>query len=326
MMQINLAVRQYQLAFRKPQPLGATNTHQREGLLVRLQGDGSTGWGECAPLPAFGSESLATASRFLARLQGNTRIAELHAALRAAPPASAFAIACAIHDLQEPTTAMPPPAVVPSAALLRLNAGSAVAASNAGPSSTCIKLKVGRDDARREIAWFHALIDQTPATLRLRLDPNRLWTEADLQAWIPTFAAAAGRIDFVEEPLPSSSFQLRDWLHLASRLPVPIALDEWLSEQPQHLQQAIDADWPGWLVIKPSISGDPTRWFPLPEKLARRCVLSSVYESPVGFGHLQRLCRVLPWHPHGLGTIAAFPQPLPTREELWSAARPLAIP
>ncbi|MEO0948813.1 MAG: o-succinylbenzoate synthase, partial [Cyanobacteria bacterium J06641_5] len=57
-----LHVRPYCRAFRQPLRTHHGIWEKRQGAIVRLETDtGRVGWGEIAPLPSFGSETLAAA-------------------------------------------------------------------------------------------------------------------------------------------------------------------------------------------------------------------------------------------------------------------------
>ena len=62
----------YSLPLSQTLSLKGVTLRRREGLLLKLVGsDGSEGWGESAPLPGFGEESLEQATAQLRRLAGS---------------------------------------------------------------------------------------------------------------------------------------------------------------------------------------------------------------------------------------------------------------
>ncbi|MCV6005021.1 hypothetical protein OFO99_36850, partial [Escherichia coli] len=58
-------VYRYALPLVAPVRVGAGVLRRREGLLVRLEAGGASGWGEAAPLPGFSRETLGEAARTL---------------------------------------------------------------------------------------------------------------------------------------------------------------------------------------------------------------------------------------------------------------------
>ena len=53
-----LAYRRYRLTFRHPLRTAAGWWRERDGLILRWEGEGGRiGWGEAAPIPAFGMET-----------------------------------------------------------------------------------------------------------------------------------------------------------------------------------------------------------------------------------------------------------------------------
>src|SRR5471030_3139569 len=57
-MPYRLAYRRYRLPFRAPVRTAHGIWAEREGVILRLEGDGGAiGWGEAAPVPGFGTEN-----------------------------------------------------------------------------------------------------------------------------------------------------------------------------------------------------------------------------------------------------------------------------
>ena len=68
-----ISVKPYRRAFRQPLRTAHGEWATREGFLVRVEQEGRVGYGEVAPLPEFGSETLAEATAFLEQLVSQTR-------------------------------------------------------------------------------------------------------------------------------------------------------------------------------------------------------------------------------------------------------------
>ena len=64
----HISVKPYRRVFRQPLRTAHGEWVIREGFLVRVQQERYTGYGEVAPLPSFGSETLAEATEFLEQL------------------------------------------------------------------------------------------------------------------------------------------------------------------------------------------------------------------------------------------------------------------
>jgi o-succinylbenzoate synthase len=154
------------------------------------------------------------------------------------------------------------------------------------------KLKVGD----RNIALDVKKVKDIRALLApggsLRLDANRQWSFKE--AYLFAHLAGPEKIEFIEEPLDDPS-QL-DNFYQQSR--IPVALDESLQNMscgmkaparcapPLPEQEGVVA-----YVLKPMVLGLVTTldWMVLARANGRRAIISSVYESPVGFHVLKQL-------------------------------------
>jgi O-succinylbenzoate synthase len=262
---------------------------------------GAQGFGEVAPLPEFGSESLDDALARLASLPTDIRRDALKQAIRDAPPATAFGLWSAL-DAMAP--AQPPPAAV-SASLLALDdaAPRRIAAARADGAGV-FKLKLGRNDPRREWRLLRQLAAQLLPDERLRLDPNRAWSTGDGVFWRERLGDLTQVVEFVEEPFAAGLFDRAALCEEARRWPVPLALDEQLNGP--GLRGWTRLEWPGYWIIKPSLSGDPRLWVPQLAIHKDRVVLSSAFETGVGLTALLRLAQSFDGCVHGLGTQAWF--------------------
>lgn len=265
----------YQLPLKRPLHLaGGITLETREGLLLHDPDGG--GWGEAAPLPGFSPESLE----------------EVRAAAEAGQwdhphlPSLRFAVSCA-------RTPWPPPANAPLVNALWQPAAESLEdflTRIASRKQPVVKIKtVSAEDLDAVLALLGARGD-----VRVRLDPNRQWTlEQTLSAYerLP-----APRLDYLEEPLRNPA----DYEALWCRAPVPIALDETLSEA--ILPYLVIFPYMVAAVIKPTLLGPPGDWPPIPPE--KRIILSSAFESRVGLQHLARLAP--PGEAHGLDTAQLF--------------------
>ena len=99
--------------------------------------------------------------------------------------------------------------------------------------------------------------------------------------------------------------------HIAREHLTPIALDESVSSM-AALKTMVTDGWPGWIVIKPALMGDPREVMGLVEHLLSRTVVSSVFETGIGMSAVLQLARaMLPPEPDtalGFGTLAWFPE------------------
>lgn len=278
---------------------------ERRSLLVRISRSdgGPAGFGEVAPLPEFGSETLETAAACLRSLGSRPSPAVLNQALREVPPATAFALWAA---LRATPSAAPQP--VRSAALSALRGFTeGTLAELRGKGYRTFKLKVagpGQTDSWQQLKRLAGCLESGE---RLRLDPNQSWNPADWAFWEPRLRELGERLEFVEDPFPGEALSPAACVELAGTSQVPLALDESLSRSgPDGWKTWKAAGWPGFWVLKASLLGDPDNWIPLARECPERIVLSSVFETGLGMSALLDLAARFPQRDHGLGTPASF--------------------
>lgn len=315
---IQLNFKGYKRRFKRPLKTAWGEWKTREGILVRIA-DPDTGrhaFGEAAPLPAFGSESLKEALSFLSKMPREIELGALDAKIASAPLATAFSLRAACEALTRD------PGPVPTArtsAVLLIGDGLEEPRSR---GATRFKVKMGVHDQDAEWRELQQLVLSLSPEEKLRLDPNQSWDKSDWGFWRPRLHGLASRIEFVEEPFPPT-VGWKKLLEQARHAPVPFALDESLVRD--GLASWTDRDWPGYYVIKPSLLGDPKGWWDRISTCRDRVVLSSVFETGIGLTALHALAQELgvPSTEHGFGTQAYFNDDLGLAQETPSW-RPLA--
>lgn len=264
----------------------------------------------------------------------------LEAQLPQLPPPLAFALGLALAELDglggpgdgwlaAPVSArlLPAGEAMPAA----LEAILTAAAHPAGdPLPLTIKWKVAAGDGQRERELLEWLLQRLPLNARLRLDANGGWDRATAGAWAARLADEP-RLEWLEQPLaPGDGEGLRQLAHR-----VPVALDESLQRPDGSRCRSLTdpdgwpppmADWPGWLVRRPALEGDPRPL--LADLLAgrERLMVSTALETGIGMrllAHLAALQQRGPtptapglapgWRPAG-GLFAADPH------AVWRAA------
>lgn len=327
-------VYRYRLPFRKPVLVNTDRLTEREGLLLCLEGPGGgAGWGEVAPLPGFSPETLHDALAHVKEIaQGLLgqclEMQDLRFAghiPRAAPASVRFGVEGALLGLAASSGGRAWPEGPPGPlSLCRLlpdwhvdPCESLARAANEG--FTCVKLKVGRRALRDELAAVGELASPALDRVRMRFDANRAWSLQEARA----FCAAIEElpVEYVEEPLADPS----DWDDLASTCHVPTAIDESLALHGASLLARPGE--PRWVVLKPSLVGGvsgTTRLAGQARASGRRVVVSSMYESGVGFRQVARMAAALqePGTAAGLDTMRTLaedvvePRPIPKRGQL----------
>ncbi|MCU0669316.1 MAG: o-succinylbenzoate synthase [Myxococcota bacterium] len=309
---VSLRCAPFRIPLRRPLATARGLIKQREGWLVELRdAEGRCGFGEAAPLPGFGFESLAELRRSLGEAaaplcgaeiegpaDGRARIAS---AVANAPGARA-ALDCALHDLAARVRGTSLAAWLASGGALRdpVATSALVAASlpdaaadeartKVAAGHRTLKLKVG---GGRDLARVAAVRDAVGAEIALRVDANGVWSERDAPRALERLALHAPA--FVEEPLAS-----RDpaaWARLRAVSPVPIAADESAPDV-ASARALLDAGAADWIVLKPAAQGGLAAAWEI-AALARAAdagvVVTSFLDTAIGRASALHLAAALP--------------------------------
>lgn len=223
---------------------------RRRGWLVWIEADGLTGYGDCAPLPAAGTETHEAAGAALERLTASlpgqdvtTRLATLDADCdTSATPAARFALECALSDLASRHQGVslrhwlvpdsgPIAQIGVNAMLGTLGAvrGEDLVASHA-QGFRVLKLKVGVETPASDLEALNALM-QSPSggaglDVGLRLDANGAWSFDQARRLIERLIRLRLPIESIEEPLAEPIPERL--AELQTLAPFPLALDESL--------------------------------------------------------------------------------------------------
>jgi O-succinylbenzoate synthase len=259
---------------------------EREGLIVRLEDEGGrVGFGEIAPIPSFGTETLAEAREICAKFGDKVAAGTLDAAgARSGCVRFALAAARTVWTPASPQPQVPLTGLLPAG---RAGLESLPARLEAGWLT--FKWKVGVGDMDQELGLLDELVAALPNYAKLRLDANGAWTRRQAEKWL---ARCADRpVEFVEQPVaPDDADRL---MGLAGDYPVKIALDESIVRL-EEAREWQGRGWPGVFVIKPALAG------PLEELAAwvtatrADVVLSSAIETALGRAAILRFAREHP--------------------------------
>lgn len=309
----------YRLPLLRPWVSASGGFAVREGWLIRLETDvGLTGYGDCAPLPQAGTETLECAALRLAawgaELPGMAPQAALDRldAGAAGAPATRCGLETALLDLLAQQAGLPlarwlnplfSPSVKVNAAIGSLEreaAARALAAVEAGYA--VLKLKVGVFSAKEELMRLHDLASRLPAGISLRLDANRAWSEAEAGGFLDGLAGLP--VESVEDPLADSG--MKGLKRLQAGAPFPLAVDESLSVLGA---EAVLAQRPvRRIVLKPMVLGGLQPALALANrarKAGMECVVTTTVDSAVGvYAALHLAAAVANGLAHGLATSA----------------------
>jgi o-succinylbenzoate synthase len=275
-----LLLKPYEWEFEPPLVTHHGRWKVRQGLIIGLEReDGVIGWGEVAPIPWFGTETLAAAIAFcqtLPILLTETDILCVPNAL----PACQFGFGSAWESLSTPPSAIE---LNPSQVSALLPAGAAALSTWSAfweKGHRTFKWKIGVLDVPQELELCQTLTAALPKDAKLRLDANGGLTLEQAKQWLETCDRSSHLcIEYLEQPLPPDQFEAMR--QLAQAYKTPLALDESVATVAQ-LQQCHARGWRGVMVVKAAIAGYPQALRDFLNTHTVDVVFSSVFETEVG--------------------------------------------
>ncbi|MBW4472070.1 MAG: o-succinylbenzoate synthase [Stenomitos rutilans HA7619-LM2] len=259
----------------------------REGMIVQLVNEaGAIGWGEIAPIPWFGSETLEQAVAFCHQLPSELSN-DLIFSIPDAFPSCQFAFESAWEEVKHPhqhsTSELYP---TPHSVLLPTGEAALTAWKPLWEKGfRTFKWKIGVQTIATELELLHTLARCLPAATKLRLDANGGLSLDDAARWLETCDAIVDdpslpvTLEYFEQPLAVSQFQAMQNLSHCYR--TPIALDESVATL-QQLQVCYENGWRGIIVIKPAIVGSPFQLRQFCQARPIDAVFSSAFETVIG--------------------------------------------
>ena len=254
------------------------------------------GWGEAAPIPWFGTETVAAAAAALAGLEG--RAENLADALVRVPAGCASVragLAAALGAGSEEQGAGSRSGAgaevvkfLPMAGLLPAGRAALEAVEpRLELGFRVFKWKVGMLPAPDEWALLDDLLGRLPNGAKLRLDANGAWDRRTAERWLER--AAERPIEYVEQPIAPEARGAGDLLQgLAEDYPVKIALDESVNGA-DDVERWLAADWRGVWILKPALLGNPETVLARLVKAGADVVFGSALETAVGARVAMRL-------------------------------------
>jgi o-succinylbenzoate synthase len=279
-MTYRLRIEPYHRPFQKPLQTHHGRWNVREGLLIGLVNEqGDTAWGEIAPIPWFGTETLAAAIAFCHSLPSDLTRQDIFSAPDTLP-ACQFGFGSAWEAL---SAKIPVVECAPAQLSALLPAGEAALSSwrsfwDIGHRT--FKWKMGVLAIEQELNLFQTLVSALPPETKLRLDANGGLTLAQARQWLDTCDRTPHvSIEYLEQPLPPDQFE--DMMQLTQAYRTPLALDESVATLTQ-LKDCCDRGWTGVMVVKPAIAGYPQALRQFLKTHAVDAVFSTAFETEVG--------------------------------------------
>ncbi|NJK57654.1 MAG: o-succinylbenzoate synthase [Pleurocapsa sp. SU_5_0] len=288
----------YQNNFKQPLRTNHGIWKVREGIIISLTNpEGITTKGEIAPLPWFGSETMAQAVAFCQQL-GNATTREAILTIPDHLPCCQFALESASLALDLEATNCSYLQDLDFCYLLPAGTEALTVWQDLYQvhGATTFKWKIGVLTLSEEINILKQLTTDLPAQVKLRLDANGGLNLTQAQQLLSVTDSLQG-IEFIEQPLPPDNFA--NMLQLSQEHTTLLALDESVASFSQ-LEQAYEQGWGGVYVIKAAIMGFPDRLRQFCQNNALDVVFSSVLETEVGREAVLKLIRQL-HHPRASG-------------------------
>jgi o-succinylbenzoate synthase len=157
---------------------------------------------------------------------------------------------------------------------------------------SCLKIKMGKEDAHNEIERIKAVRAAIGPTIQLRLDANEGWTFE--QALTILTACADWQIQYVEQPLPAHD--IKGMSELRRAVSIPLAADEAVHDL-NSMRALLRAQAAQVLIIKPQQAGGLSasrEMLRLAGQKGMRCVITSAFETGIGLAGLLHLVAASP--------------------------------
>ena len=214
-MSLRLEVRPFRLPLRRPLGTAHGSRLAVEGLRLLLRdASGCFGLGEVTPLPDFGTETLEAASEALRSLRLGPAPQTLDAlpgafTLPAHLPASRAGVEMAFLDFLARRQGVALGRLLGASAVRRVDVNALLseeapreasleARAAVGAGFRTLKLKVGTKPASLETERLRAVREAVGPAIRLRVDANGAWTEAEAEARLRLLVPLG--LEYVEQP------------------------------------------------------------------------------------------------------------------------------
>lgn len=247
-------------------------------MLVRLAGasDGVVGYGEVAPIPDFGTETVDGAEAVLRELGTQASDEQI-----AAVPEHYRCVRQALASARAGAGAVAGARSIGVAALLPAGRAALEAVrAKEEMGFRVFKWKVGVGDVADELSLLDDLCGALPTGAKMRLDANGAWDRRKAERWLERCADRP--VEFLEQPVAVEARGAEDLLRgLAEDFPTPIGLDESIASE-GDIERWVGAGWPGIYVVKPSLLGDVAGAMARLKQANAKVVFSSALETAVG--------------------------------------------
>lgn len=197
-----------------------------ETVLVRVQGDGYEGVGECAPTSRYDETVDSVIAFYEEHFATPVRMASMEAVLADVPPGARCGLDLALHDLFGKRVGAPlwdvfgldPRSIPLTSFTIYINDIEAtLALVRANRDAPLLKIKLGVGNEIETIEAIRSIYSGT-----IRVDANEGWSPSSAVQILREFERF--NIEFCEQPIPAGSPEQLRWISDRSR--IPIVVDE----------------------------------------------------------------------------------------------------
>ena len=237
---VNTSCSPYKLKFKQPFSTSKGTISERKGFLIKIDSaNGKSGYGDCCPLPAFGSESYEQAEAKLKDLELKIKI-DLNdiekSIIKTLEPLSGFpalrhGFEQALLNLISRDQNISLNEILNSSSKKTINVNAAIGFLTAEESVLrakeliskgykTIKLKVGREDFKEDLDYIKTIRKNIGNNFHLRIDANGKWNLSNAVSSLRRLEKFG--IEYVEQPCSN----IDDYLALSHKTNIPLAVDE----------------------------------------------------------------------------------------------------
>ncbi|WP_372774000.1 o-succinylbenzoate synthase [Mangrovibacterium sp.] len=327
--------KKHELEFKQPSGTSRGVLKTRTVWYLYLEEAGTTGVGECAPLPGLSIETPEQVDYMIEDVCSDPLYFEENRELLIDYPSLRFALETALLDLRNgghhllfPSAFTAGKAGIPINGLIWMNDAETMQSqieAKLNEGYRCIKLKIGAIDFGRELDLLRFIRKRySSEQVTLRVDANGAFKVDEAKEKLQQLAEF--NLHSIEQPIVAGRWA--DMAKLCDDTPIPIALDEELIGINKHedKQLLLDMIRPQYLILKPSLHGGLSgcdEWIELAKERNIGWWITSYLESNIGLNAIAQWAFSKNARTYqGLGTGQLFTNnidsPLEIRgEQLW---------
>ena len=305
--------------FKKPAGTSRGIYTVRRSWFVRLEADGSEGWGECAPLPRLSLDDLPDYEAVLQEMCADVvRKGEVDTERWGRYPSMLFGLETALRHLERQTYALWDTPFSRGEDGICINGliwmGSredmyTQLRTKMEAGYRCVKLKIGAISFEEELDLLRFVRRHfTASEMELRVDANGAFSPDEALDKLKRLAELD--LHSIEQPIRAGQWE--EMAKLCATTPLPIALDEELIGVNKESEKIrlLETIRPQYIILKPSLHGGiagSEEWIRLAKERNIGYWITSALESNIGLNAIAQWTATQEHtFPQGLGTGQLF--------------------